>query len=725
MAKGAAAPPTVQNENKITVVVTQEEQPSSHPPVDRPRVVDLPLQCREADVVPRTINEEDRSFEAIFTTTAGVRRVDYWTGKPYIEVLSMDPAAVRLTRLNAGASLLNSHSAWSVDDILGATVPGSAELRRTSLIGRVRISRRPAVDGLWQDVRDGIVRQVSIGYRIYRFIETPGKTEDAPPTRTAVDWEPYEVSLVPIAADAAARVRQSGADGTPCEIVVRAATAVAVEDPPQTQTPAAPANKETSMKANEPSETIIEHEPAATKPAPAPTEPTEGERAAKIERERCKGITDACRAARLPQSFADKLRDDGVDLSTARAMVLAELEKRADPYPGAPPQTPAGSTIVGGDDPIVHKRRGIEKALLHRVAPDITTTKDGKTVLAFPLDDEAREYRGLSLMDMAEIFLRSRGIRVTGMSKSERALAALSMRDGMHATADFPLLLADVANKVLRAAYEAAPQTWLPLAKQISLSDFKASKQLQVGDAPGLLEVLEHGEFTSGTITEAREQVSLKTYGRIFAITRQALINDDTNAFADVPASFGRAARTLESDLAWAQITSNPLMGDGVALFIAAHGNLSPFGQTLTLGHLGDGRTAMRLQKGIDGVTPLNLTPQYLIVPAALETTGDQLVTAITPAIATLVANPFGPNGRTPLTLIVESRLDANSDKAWYMACPASQAPVLFYATLDGQAGPQVEQQLGFDIDGLKIKCRLDVGFKAADWRAIYKDTGA
>lgn len=335
----------------------------------------------------------------------------------------------------------------------------------------------------------------------------------------------------------------------------------------------------------------------------------------------------------------------------------------------------------------------------------------------------SRDYRGLSLLDIADIFLRARSVRVTGMSKMDRVEAALATysRGGMHSTSDFPLLLADVANKVLRAAYEAAPQTWVPLAKPVSLTDFKPSRQLQVGDAPGLLEVLEHGEFKAGSITEAKEQLQLKTYGRIFAITRQALINDDTNAFAEVPAAFGRKARDLESDLAWAEITSNPDMGDGKDLFHADHGNLDAVGALISVESIGAGRAAMRVQTGIDGVSLLNLNPAFLIVPAALETLADQFVSVSLMAAAPGSVNPFA--GR--LRVIAEPRLDVASTEAWYLATDAPSAPVLLHATLDGQAGPNVSQELGFDVDGLKIKCRIDVGFKAADWRSIYKNVGS
>lgn len=668
-----------------------------------------PLSLR-ADIGPQSIDEAERSVEMIFTTGAGVRRRDWWTGKEYIEVLSLEPKAIRLNRLNDGAPLLDSHSAWSVADQLGGVIPGSVELMKKSVVGRVRFSRRESVDGVWRDVQDGIIRNVSIGYRIYRFEETQAEKDEIP-TRTAIDWEPFEVSMVPIPADAGAKVRSGeSTDANPCEIVqARAADVISVK-------PAKAPKKEDKMdptrNGQDPEPQFLREPdpltPPATPPPAEPPEPDERKLAAAAERERVMKIRTACKG-RFPRSFEDELIASGEPYEKCADRIFTELNKQD--VANEPRQGPRVDVV--GDDPLVHARAGIANALLHRVAPE-----------RFKLEDTGRPYRGMSVLDIGRAFLSARGVRTTQLSRSDLVDAMLS-RAGMHSTSDFPYLLEDVAQKNLRSAYEAAPQTWLPIAAPVNLSDFKPSRQLQVGDAPGLDEILEHGEFTFGTITEAKETMTLKTYGKIFAITRKSLINDDLNAFGMVPAAFGRKARDKESDLAWAQITGNPAMGDGNNLFDATnHSNYTASGTAIAVASLGVGRTSMRKQTGIDGATPLNLAPVYLIVPAAKETIADQFVTLITPADSAKV-NPFGPNGRTPLTVIPEPRLDADSGTSWYLACPVAQAPVLYYGTLDGQAGPDLRQEEGFGIDGLKFRCRLDVVFKAADWRSIYKNAGA
>jgi hypothetical protein len=186
--------------------------------------------CFRADV--QSVNDEARTVELIFSTGAGVERMDWYSGKRYVEKLAIAPSSIRLDRLNSGAPLLDSHSAYSVSSQLGTVVPGTVKIAGSQARATVRFSKRADVEPIWQDVRDGILRNVSVGYRVHKFEETTGK-DGAMPVRTATDWEPYEISMVPMGADAGARVRgsQAAADTNPCVIVTGRA-----QDTPTTTT---------------------------------------------------------------------------------------------------------------------------------------------------------------------------------------------------------------------------------------------------------------------------------------------------------------------------------------------------------------------------------------------------------------------------------------------------------------------------------------------------------
>jgi hypothetical protein len=366
-------------------------------------------------------------------------------------------------------------------------------------------------------------------------------------------------------------------------------------------------------------------------------------------------------------------------------------------------------------------RQGIENALLHRCYPKQRV--GDASAPGFDLTDEGRPYRGMTMLRIAEAYLANRGQRTTGLSKMELAGLALGLnsRAGMHTTSDFAQLLADVANKMLRASYEAAPQTFLPISRRVTLPDFKPINVVQIGEAPALLEVNEHGEFTHGTIGEGKETFQLSSYGRVFAITRKAIVNDDTDAFSRVATLFGRAARNLESDLVWAQITSNPTMGDNVALFDAAHGNLAGTPSVIDIANIGIGRAAMRNQTGLDAATYLNIVPAFLIVPPAIETVADQFVSVNLLASAAGSVNPFA--GR--LQVISEPRLEVSDADAWFLAATPDQVDIIQYGSLEGEEGPMVESRVGFDIDGIEIKCRHDFAAKVIDHRGLYKNAGA
>jgi hypothetical protein len=351
------------------------------------------------------------------------------------------------------------------------------------------------------------------------------------------------------------------------------------------------------------------------------------------------------------------------------------------------------------------RREAVSAALLHRYSPTL-----------FPLTDQARDYRGLSLLELAREFLTQAGVAVRGLSRDEIATRAL------HSTSDFPEVLSAVTVKTLRQAYEVYPRTFTPFCRQVLATDFKAMHRVQIGEAPQLLKVNEGGEFQRGSIGESKESYRIETYGRVVAITRQVLINDDLDAFTRIPAMYGTAIATLESDVVWGILTANAAMADGKALFHADHKNLAGTAATPTVTAIGDARAAMAKQTGLDKKTVLNIRPSFLIVPAALELTAEQLVAQnLTPAKTSDIV----PASIRTLTPIAEPRLDAASATAWYLAANPAQIDTLEYAYLEGQQGAYIETRNGFDVDGVEIKCRLDFGAKAIDWRGLYKNAGA
>jgi hypothetical protein len=605
-------------------------------------------------------DRDERTATLTWYTGAAVRRYD--ARGPFEMRFSMAPGAVRMGRLASGsAPLLNSHRDFAVDDVIGVITRAWIENGQGK--AAVRFSKRADVDPIWQDVQDGILRNASMGVAIHAV-------EDVTPQGAAMrqvlvtDWEPEEVSLVPVGADPGAGFKFERATG------------------PQEQK-----MEETIVDAGDQARVEINVD-------------AERQAAALAERARIREIEKVGRTLEVDARLVAQHVEAGTSVEEFRKLALDDAANRSGKT-----EIRSVAAVVTRDE-TESRRAGIMAALLHRYDPAV-----------FPLkDDLGRDWTGQTLLDLAKECLELSGTRTRRLPRHEIAKLALS-------TSDFPSILADVANKTLRQAYEAYPRTFLPFSRRRSAVDFKNINAVQLGEAPSLMKVNEKGEFTHGSIAESKETYKLATYGRIVSITRQTIINDDLSAFTRIPAGFGVAAATLESDTVWGIITSNPAMGDGVTLFHANHANLNTgAGSALALAGLGAGMAAMAKQKGLDGVTVLNVQPRYLVVPVALQLTAFQM---IAPNLAPAKSADLVPDYIRALTPIAEPRLDAASTTAWYLFASPDQIDTIEYAYLEGQDGVYIETRQGFDVDGVEIKARLDFGAKAIDWRGLQKNAGA
>lgn len=692
----------------------------------------LPPFGRDAELRATSFNKGDNSIEMIFSTGAAVRRYSWRDGVYYDEVLDMKPASVRLDRLNAGAPFLNTHDAWDLSCIIGSVVEGSASIRGGKGICRVRLSQAPEHEGIITNIRAGVIKNISVGYRIHEVQKTVGE-EGAVETWRVTDWEPLEVSAVPIPADAGSQIRSEEKQGGEREL--RLAPCLFVEnrsggdDETQQPEPVETAGPTTEREMDEVITAALAARGTETPVAVAPAPTAEQVRVAAEQQARATNdVVNAALAAERQRNteidtIADKFgaRDFAASYKASGASVQdfrsALIDHLADKQ--ATGQENNGVRVHMGESDQEKRASAIENALLHRAEP-------GTNVLSA----EGRNFRGMTLLEMARDFLEAKNIRTRGLSKMELAGLALQQRDGGYGgTSDFPNILANIANKQLRAGYEAMPQTFRPLVRVASVPDFKAVSRMQLGEGPALERVNEHGEFKRGSMNEGKESYSIATYGKVVGITRQVLVNDDLNAFSRIPVAFGVQAAQLESDLVWAQILANPTMGDSVALFHATHKNLMTAAAISTTS-LSAGRALMALQTGLDGKTVLGLTPTYMVVPVALQTLAEQLRGQIYPAKNSDVL----PDSLRNLVIIAEPRLDngitrpdigitvAGSASNWYLAGSPGIVDIVEMAYLDGNQGIYTETRNGFDVDGVEVKVRLDVGAKTLDWRNLAKN---
>lgn len=517
------------------------------------------------------------------------------------------------------------------------------------LIGTITISRRH--EALLDDIEEGTLRSISVGYTVNAFRDEADRATGRL-VRIVTGWTLKEASFVPIPADAGATVR---------------------------------------------SDTLTTPTPQAQAPAPVQTTVQTTEAPPAMTRAQ---VNTEIRALRqtfgLPEAFANGLIDREATVEEARAAAVEAVRQR--PNAAISTHTPAQVTSGAMAETFT---RAAGEALYCRANPAVQPS------------EAAREFMGLSVIDLGRIILGRAGVLTTGLSPS-------AIVERMLTTSDFPAIMGDTVHRSLRTAYQAAPSALKTVARKSTARDFRRKTKLQISEAPTLEKVNEAGEFTYGALHDAKESYAVATFGRIIGVTRQLLVNDDVGAFTDMSAKWGEAAADFEAqqlvDLLEAGSGAGPVMDDGMTLFHAGHGNIAAAGTALSVASLGEARLKMRKQKGLAG-RPINVRPRYLVVPPEQELAAEQLLASITPATSDDV-NPFGGK----LELLVETRL--TSATRWYLVSDPATTEGLEYSYLQGEEGPQIETKQGFEIDGMAFKVRLDFGAAFLEHRGWFRNNG-
>ncbi len=634
-----------------------------------------------AALAPETFDEEARTVEVTWSTGAEVTRYDWEAGGRYIEALSMLPKHIRLERLNAGASVLDNHSAYGgVRAILG--VVERAWIENGEGRAKLRFSTRPDVQDIVGDVRAGIIRHVSIGYRVHKFRDDTER-DSTVKRRTAIDWEPFEVSLVTVPADAKAGVR-SDPETNPCDVV---------------------RGHETTMEPDNDGTTVEE---TRQQPATQPDVEAAAEKARLAERARAAEIREHCRAFRLPEAEIDKLVDTGRS--------LGELTKQVrNLYVSLHNERTNGDVEIRslqiGAEEITKKREALSHALSARMG------------VAESAKQDLGELRGRSLLDLMRFGIASK--------EGDRAALRLGrdevIKRSLHSTSDFPILLQESGRRTLRAEYEKAPTTYQRFTRMGTLQDFKPTKRVQIGDAPALEEVAEGAKIKYGTMGESAEQIALATYGKGVSLTRQAIISDDLNGFARLIGAQARQVALLAENLVYAQLTGGTVGGSSI--YSASSPNrlnyIEGAGALSVLTADADGIKALnRLASLMQSQTSaegdyLNLRPRYLIVPTTLNVIAQQLVAPIQ-ATSQKDVNVW----RGQIDVIENPRLNSSA-AVWYLAADPNSIDTIEVAWLEGHEGPQFDMESDFDSRGISFSCWAELAAKAIDFRGLAKSKGA
>lgn len=465
--------------------------------------------------------------------------------------------------------------------------------------------------------------------------------------------------------------------------------------PTPTPAPAAPAAQPQEPVATAPAAPVAAA-PAPVAPAAPVVDPLIAARAQVQAEENARRTAISAAFAPFASTQADLLQaclnDMNITAAQAEKKLLAKLGESTTPTADPMAHINVGNGNLIGDS----VRNCVEARTGHAKA------------------EKENKFVGMPLAELARASLIHRNIGIAGLDRM--GIVGLAFT---HSSSDFGSILGDIAHKSMLRGYDEAAETFQLWTAKGTLTDFRPATRVDLSTFPNLSKVAEGAEYTYGTVGDRKEQIVLATYGKLFSITRQAVINDDLAVLERIPRSMGRAAIRTVGDLVYAVLANNPKMADGKALFHADHGNLLP-AAGLSTARLDEALSAMQTQKEGDAV--LNIMPKYWLVPVALRSTANALVNAeYDPALVDAkVPNPV----KGLVEVIADARLDAQSKINTYLSADPAVHDTVEVAYLDGNETPFLEQQQGFTIDGAAFKVRLDAGVAPMSWRTIAKLPG-
>lgn len=615
--------------------------------------------CRETTI--DHVDTDSRTVELSFSSETPYGR---WFGD---EILCHDEECINLERFNNGlGTVLFNHDR---DAVVGHIEKVWLEDNRGKAL--VRFDTDEQSETIFQKVQSGTLQGVSVGYAIYRYEvlededtkSTNGRFNG--PAYVVTDWEPLEISIVSVPADPTVGVGRSAEE---------------IHTSIDTQEDNTRMDQEKTLEVQE------------VKSTPVETGLTQADlqKAMEQERKRTSEITALFRD--FDVEGADEAIVMGVSVDEARAMVMNQLRARNK-----------GVSVTMGEAESDKFRAAAQDAVLMAAGIPVADAAAG-----------AQELRGHSMVELAREALQREGLKSNFGDNMELARAAIN------STSTFPAIMSNLANKSVMVGFNEAETTYQIWAGKGSNRDFKEAARVALSEAGNLELVPEGGQFQQDFLGEASARTKVATYGKLFSLTRQAIINDDLGLFSKIATKYGSAAKRLVNKMVYAQLTGNVKMQDNVALFDAKHGNVATTGEALSVKAIAKAITAMRRQKGITGDATLNITPKYLVVPPELEMTAYQIVnsTAAVDGVNSGVVNPY--KGR----FVVVADAELTDPDAWYLVADATQHDTIEVTYLNGVETPRLETRQGFEVDGIEYKVAFDCGVSALDFRGLYKNAG-
>ena len=661
----------------------------------------------------REVDDENRKVHVSFSSEKPVER--YFGA----EILCHDKESVQLERLQEiGVSLFNHNR----DVVIG--IPENVSLNETERRCHADLLFDDDEDGekIFRKVKKGILRGISVGYSVECWEEvkagaTSSNGRFTGPAYVATKWTPLEISIVSVPADSDVGVNREfesinntkSVQSTEREIDMNLEELCrslglnykdlierGFEDA-QIRSMCENIQRKSEEKCGDELKKEKEKEKAK-----ADKEKDENEKAAAISQAREAEMQRATEIVSMCRDFDEDSTSyikEGKSVDEVRSIILNKIKAERTALA-------AGNVQITGEAEADKIRAAAVDGLLLRA--NMISEKDA--------NESANSFRSMSMRDLAVECLSRNGV-----SNAHRLTDDELFRRAVSPDSQFVSIIDNTVKKSMATAYKAAEPTFDKWCGVGSNSDFKETARYQLSEAGELLPLTQTGEIKFDEMKDSKATTKVLTYARGFGFTRQALINDDLGVLTKIPAAYVRAALRGRNKLVYKTLATGKTY-DGKNIFHADHNNKGTTG-ALTVATLADLTKLMRKQKNVRGLETLNIKPEFLIVPAALEATAAQLLTS--------TADPAGNNSgvaniyRNSFNLIVDAELDDYSATQYYVAANSADIDTIEVTYLNGNKQPILESQVGFDFVGIRWRILDDFGVSALDYRGLATNEGA
>lgn len=331
---------------------------------------------------------------------------------------------------------------------------------------------------------------------------------------------------------------------------------------------------------------------------------------------------------------------------------------------------------------------------------------------------------GIGLNELLKIAASDRGYHSNSFRADiEMQRAAFGMIQGSgFSTISIPGILSNVGNKFLLEGWMGGETTWRDVTDITSVSDFKTLTQYRLGGTLKYEKVGPGGEIKHGTVSETSYTVKAETYGKMLAITREHIINDDLGALTAGPRELGYGANESFNEVFWTEWLS----GHSSFFTNTSSGTMTAANVLTSIAAAEVVFFAMTKPNG----EPIGVTPNVILTPnASYRTALSAMASSMVVGGSTTLpeANTFQGAYKVVRSAYLSNTAYTNYSAArWYLCSVRPGFAPIQTAFLNGQQSPMIESAAAdFNTLGIQMRGVHDFGCNLFEARAAVQGSGA